>query len=119
MKPDWILIANAAYARLLQRDAEGRLQVLKAFEHAESRLRSSVLGPGEAGRELGGRGLGSAAYPPRLDAQHREHLHFALELAGELEDGARHNRYGSLWIFASSPFLGELKSTWGENTRGC
>jgi protein required for attachment to host cells len=117
MTADWILIANAAHARLLQRDDRGRLQVLKLFEHAESRMRSSGLGSGPAGGEPGGQGFGRAAFVPRLDAQHREHLHFALELARELEEGARQHRYGSLMIFASNPFLGELKKQLGDATR--
>lgn len=117
MKPDWILIANAAHARLLQRDERGRLEVLKSLEHAESRMRSSMLGSGPAGGELSGRGFGRSAFAPKVDAQHREQLHFALELANELEEGARQNRFGSLMIFASSPFLGELKKQLGDGTR--
>ena len=117
MTPDWILIANAAHARLLQRDERGRIELLKRFEHAESRMRSSLLGSGTTGGELTARGQGRSAFVPRLDAQHREHLHFALELSRALEEGARQHRYASLMIFASSPFLGELKKQLGEATR--
>jgi protein required for attachment to host cells len=117
MTSDWILIANAAHARLLQRDERGRLDLLKRFEHAESRMRSSLLGSAPDGGEPGGRGYGRSAFVPRLDAQHREHLHFALELSRALEEGARQHRYASLMIFAGNPFLGELKKQLGDATR--
>jgi len=118
MKPHWILIANASQARLLQQEQGGRMQVLKALEHPASRLHSSALGDDKAGRELSGHGFGGAAFEPRMDAQFKEHLRFARELADELEAGAREGRYGTLAIFASSPFLGELKHALHDGTSG-
>lgn len=109
MKPHWILIANASQARLLQQEQGCPIVVLKGFHHPASRLHSSELGDDKAGRELSGRGFGGAAFEPRIDAQHKEHLEFARELAEELEAAAREGRYASLSLFASSPFLGELK----------
>lgn len=79
MKPHWILIANASRARLLQQEQGGPMQVLKAFDHPASRLRSSTLGDDKAGRELSGHGFGGAAFEPRMDAQLREHLRFARD----------------------------------------
>lgn len=117
MKPTWILIANAAHARLLEQDERGRLAVLHAFEHPASRLRSSELGDDKAGRELSGRGFGGAAFEPRLDPQRKEHLHFARDLAAHLEHAADEGRYEALQVFASSPFLGELQQELGEGTR--
>ena len=117
MKPTWILIANAAHARLLQQDAAGRLAMLQSLEHPASRMRSSRLGDDKAGRELSDRGFGAAAFEPRVDAQHKEQLHFARELAELLEEGAREQRYEALRVFASNPFLGHLKQVLGTGTQ--
>jgi protein required for attachment to host cells len=117
MKPHWILIANASQARLLQQEHGGPVRVLKAFHHPASRLHSSTLGDDKAGRELSGHGFGGAAFEPRMDAQLKEHLRFARELADELEVGAREGSYGTLALFASSPFLGELKQALHDGTR--
>lgn len=114
MKTDWILVANATHARVLEQEAGHKLHVLKTFHHPDSRKRSAELGDDKAGGELSGRGFGRAAFEPRMDAQQKEHLKFAHELAEYLEREARHNSYRSLVIFASSPFLGELKSAIGE-----
>lgn len=117
MKPDWILIANASRARLLRREDRGRYTELRSFEHPASRLRSSVLGDDERGREAADGSFGAAAYEPRIDAQRKEHLRFAAELAGFLETAAQQGLFGSVQVFAASPFLGELKAQLGDATR--
>lgn len=117
MKAKWILVANAAHARLLQCEDKGRLTLLETFEHPASRLRSSLLGSGKPGREPSGHGFGGVAFGPRLDAQHKERMKFARELSERLEEGAHKGAYESLEIFASNPFLGELKQELGDGTR--
>lgn len=116
MKPDWTLIANATHARLLQQENDNPMVLLRAFEHPKGRLHTSELGDAPAGRELSGRGFGGAAFEPRMDPHRKEHLHFAHELADCLEKGAQSGDYGSLAIFSSSPFLGELKARLGHAT---
>jgi protein required for attachment to host cells len=117
MKPHWILIANASQARLLQQEPDCPLVVLQSFQHPASRTRSSVLGDDERGREASDRAFGGAAYEPRIDEQKKEHLHFARELADVLEQGVRDARYASVTVYASSPFLGELKQALHDGTR--
>lgn len=117
MKPNWILVANATEARLLQQEAGAPLVVLQAFHHPASRVRSSTLGDDKAGREGSDQGFGGAAFSPRTDAQTKEHLHFARELAQRLEQGATDGSYAALTIHASSPFLGELNHALGDHTR--
>ena len=117
MQPTWILIANAAHARLLQQEPAGRLTVIQSLEHPASRTRSSMLGDDKAGREMSDAGFGGAAYAPRIDAQHKERLAFAQQLARLLEQGAQEQRYEALHLFASSPFLGDLKHAVGPAVR--
>lgn len=117
MNRTWTLIANAAHARLLQQEAPGKLHLLQSMEHLPSRMSSSELGDDKAGRELSGRGFGGAAFEPRLDAHRKEHQRFAHELAQLLEQGAQEQRYDALHLFASSPFLGELKQALGPATQ--
>lgn len=117
MKPDWILVANASQARLLQKEPGSPLVVLQAFHHPASRQRSSTLGDDKAGREKSDGSFGGTAYQPRVDAQAKEQLHFARELAAALEQGARDGRYATVQVFASSPFLGELRHALEDGTR--
>ncbi|HSV84918.1 MAG TPA: host attachment protein [Ramlibacter sp.] len=117
MKPDWILIADASRARLLQQAQDSPIIQLRAFEHRDSRLHSSELGDGERGRERSDRLFGASAYEARIEPQRKEHLRFARELAELLEEGARHGRCRSVRLFAPSPFLGELKAQLGDATQ--
>lgn len=117
MKPDWILVANAAQARLFQQEPGSPMTVLQAFHHPESRVRSSVLGNDERGRQLTDSRAGAAAYQARVEPHRKEHLRFAAELADFLEQGARAGRCGQVRVFAASPFLGELKAQFGDATQ--
>lgn len=116
MKPDWILIANASRARLLQRDPGCPFVVVASFSHPRSRSKTSELGHDRAGQERSDQGFGGAAYQPRTDAKENEHLHFARELAEHLEQQAKQGAFRSLALYASSPFLGELKDQLGSAT---
>ena len=116
MKPHWILVANATEARLLQQEQGEPLVVLQAFHHPAGRQHSAQLGDDKAGREASGHGFGGAAYQPHVDAQTKEHLQFARELAAHLEKAAGEHLYAALALYASSPFLGELKNALGEGT---
>jgi len=116
MKADWILIANATRARLLRQESGQRVKELQSFEHPESRSKISDLADDRSGNERSDRSFGSAAYQPRVDAKQKEHLRFARQLAAFLEQQAQLGSYGRIEVFASSPFLGELKSELGAAT---
>jgi len=116
MKPEWILIANATHARLLRHERGSPMVVLESFEHPESRSKVSELADDRAGHESRDGSFGGSAYPPRVDAKQKEHARFARELADHLEQQAQQGSFRSLAIFASSPFLGELKAELGAAT---
>lgn len=116
MKPDWILIANASRARLLQQERHERVSELRSFEHPQGRSKISDLADDRAGHERSDRGYGGTAYQPRMDAKQKEHQRFARELSEYLEQQAQRGNFRSLEVFASSPFLGELKAELGAAT---
>lgn len=114
MKPDWILIANATQARLLQQEGDGPIVLIASFSHPEGRSKVSELAGDRAGHERSDRTYGGTAYEPRMDAKRKEHEHFARQLTEYLERAALQNTFASLAIFSSSPFLGELKAHLGD-----
>lgn len=116
MKPEWILIANATHARVLAHERGSPMVVLKSFEHPEGRSKISELTHDRMGREKSDQGMVGTAYQPHVDAKHKENLRFARELADYLEPHAQQDDFRSLAIFASSPFLGELKTELGSAT---
>jgi protein required for attachment to host cells len=109
----WVLLANAARARLLERDHDnGALRELTTFVHPDSRLKASTTEHDRAGQ--GAHGAGRAHFEPPTSPREREQQHFAEQLAQHLEEAARANRMPGFALIASSPFLGRLRAALGS-----
>jgi protein required for attachment to host cells len=112
MSTEMIVAANAARARLFRRGAVGEpLVEVVALVHPQSRqvghdLAGDRMGHGEADR----RGGGGTAYEPKTDVRRKEHEHFAREVAQRLKGGLHAGEFERWVLFASSPFLGEIKA---------
>jgi protein required for attachment to host cells len=110
MKNEWILIANASVARLFSRESDsGPLVPLHSFEHAESRLKASELADDRLGHDSTDGRPGGVSFEPRTDLHRKQHVKFARELAQRLDEGLAGGDCGRITLYASSPFLGELK----------
>jgi protein required for attachment to host cells len=109
----WVLLANAARARLFERDHDsGALRELAAFVHPDSRHKAGELQTDRAGQ--GARGSARAHFEPPTSPHEREQQHFAEQLAEQLEDAARNDRMPGWALIASSPFLGRLRAALGH-----
>ncbi|MDP1647223.1 MAG: host attachment protein [Rubrivivax sp.] len=110
---DWVLVANAARARVFERDPENNaMRELSSFVHPQSRQKGQALGRDRPGKAQKG-STASTAFPPHTDLHQKEHAEFAHELAQHLEEAALAHRYPRVALVASSPFLGELKAQLG------
>ncbi len=112
MKRNWLVIANAARARVLEQgDWPDRVTHVADLVHPQSRQKGQRLAHDRPGHVEGtGHGLGSAAYVPRTDPREREHDRFAREVAAAIDEGVAGGRCAGLTLVASDPFLGHLKS---------
>jgi protein required for attachment to host cells len=111
MKTEWILVANAAHMRLFRRDSPGKpLVPLAGLEHPESRLKGQQLAEDRPGRHATDNSHGGNHFEPRSDVRRKEHQRFAHEIVRRLDAGLAAHEFGALRIFASNPFLGELKA---------
>lgn len=111
MKPEWILVANSSLARLFSRDtSHAPLVPLTTLQHPQSRMKGSELQSDRGGHADTDRHVGGTNFSGRTDPHRKEHAHFAHQLADYLELGLNEGRFKNLSIFASSPFLGELKA---------
>lgn len=110
MKNEWILVANASLARLFSRKSDSAaLVLLHTFEHLESRLKASELADDRLGHDSTDRRYGGVSFEPRTDLHRKQHLQFARTLAQRLGEGLAGGDCGRITLYASSPFLGELK----------
>jgi protein required for attachment to host cells len=112
---DWVVVANAARARIFQRDDENQaLREIDDRVHSPSRQKASELEDDRPGKAR--KGDMSTAFAPHTEARDREHQRFAREVAQLLEDAALAHRMPGLVLLASNPFLGELKAELGDAT---
>ena len=111
MQAQCIVVANASRARLFRRDSPtDPLVAMTTMEHPESRLKGSELADDRPGHEATDHSSGGNRFEPRSDVRRKEHQRFAREIGQRLDAGLAANEFSSLWLFASSPFLGELKA---------
>lgn len=106
-KPLWIVVASTSTARIFEKssDAPYDLIPVQSFSHPASRMHGQELSDDRPGHSPSGR----TVLAPRSEPREHEHDAFARELAGALKAAVGTNRVGSLAIFASSHFLGELR----------
>lgn len=125
---DWIVVANAARARVLEEADEPtarartrrppRFVHVADLVHPQSRQKGVELGDDRPGHVEGGAvGLAGAAYMPRTDPREREHDRFAREVARMLDHGVADGRCAGLVLVATNPFLGRLKHHLGEQAQ--
>lgn len=112
----WVVVANAARARIFERDAENNaMREIASRVHAASRLKGAELATDRPGRAR--KGVASTAFEPHTLPREREQTRFAHELASELEQAALAHRLPGWALLASNPFLGELRSALGPAAR--
>jgi protein required for attachment to host cells len=111
MKSQWIVLANAGMARLFNRHSSEESPVLlEELRHPQSRSKGSALATDRPGREATDNSSGANRFEPRSDSRRKEHGRFAREIADRLDQGLGAGEFDAVWIFASNPFLGELKA---------
>jgi len=116
---NWLVIANAARARVLEESNKpGRYVHVADLVHPQSRQKGISLvddRPGHAHAE--GVGLAGTSFAPRTDPHERERDRFAREVARRLDEGIAAHGCAGLVLVASSPFLGRLKAHLGAQAR--
>lgn len=111
MTKQWILLANSAQAQLYERgDPDQAPLPVESFVHPQSRLKGNALEHDRPGHESSDASSAASRFEPRTEPRHKAHQQFARELAARLEAGLAARSFDSLWLFASSPFFGELKA---------
>lgn len=109
---NWLVVANAARARVLEETAQpGAYVPVADLVHTRSRQKGAALAHDRPGQVKGiGHGLGNASYIPPTDPRERERDRFAREVAQVLNQGVAAHRCAGLVLVASSPFLGHVKA---------
>jgi protein required for attachment to host cells len=114
----WVVVANAAQARLLAHDlASDSLVLLHRMWHPVTCSPGGDSLAGRPAREAIDRSAGGNRLEPCADPRRTARLDFAREIADYLDDGHAHREFDTLCIAASSPFLGELQRELSDAVR--
>lgn len=111
MQDQWILVANGSMARLFTRAGPGDpLVALETIDFPEGRQHAHETGRDRPGHDRSDNSSSGALLEPRTSIKQKLHERFAQQLADRLDDGLADGAYSGLWVIASSPFLGSLRS---------
>jgi protein required for attachment to host cells len=116
----WVLVADGAKARLLERDAPTAPLVPaseKCFSESEARAPSRELGADRPGRVHESADTTRHAMAPRVDWHRFAKEQFANSVAEALEEAALQKKYEALILVAPPQTLGDLRGSLGRHTR--
>ncbi len=105
MTTTWILVANAAAAKLYANEGPKKgLRKIREFDHPASREKASQLVSDRPGHGNGHGAYVSGHAPKEVEADN-----FALELCKALDHGRTSNAYQRLILVSAPAFLGLIK----------
>lgn len=111
----WILVANASQAKLYSRSSiKNGLSLVKTLTHPESRMKNAELVSDGSGamQSAGGHG----ARQPQTEPKQNEAIHFAQQLALELNQGRNEQQFRQLVVMAPPAFLGLINDKLDDQT---
>jgi protein required for attachment to host cells len=82
---------------------------LATEQDPDGRLKASELTTDHLGHAAEDHRTGGTSFTPRTDPRRKKHQAFARSLSRRVDQALDSGAYGSLAVFASCPFLGELK----------
>jgi protein required for attachment to host cells len=112
----WIVIADAAHARLFAARGGAPWTFVAALEHPLSAAKTNEIVSDRAGRVQQRANPGRSAAARRTSPKQIEAEHFARELAKFLD--TERLRYAQLVLIAPPRFLGLLRSQLSDSVRG-
>jgi len=104
MRHVWVLVADEAIARILEKPVDGRLVPVEELTDPDAHAREAEFRHGPSGRR------GSSATVSAADAERHQHAQvFAERIADWLEERHREGRFAELHIAAAPRMLGYLR----------
>lgn len=109
MAKQWIVVADAAAARLFSRDSGNALARVDALYHDDSRKHEGDLRTGGKGEVEDSAGHGRHQADPQISTSEKHADIFAKEVVGKLKAGLNDRRFDTLVLVAAPQFLGRLR----------
>jgi protein required for attachment to host cells len=119
MKLTWLVVADNSKARIFEVDSHsGPIVELETIVHTQSRLHEQDMTSDLPGRRSGGiNGSGGNVYEAENSPKQQESINFAREVANEIEDGRKNNKFKQVMLVAAPGFLGNLRNALSVQTK--
>lgn len=117
-KKTWILVADGAKARILERLAPNATlhpASDRCFSESEAREATRDIGTDRPGRVHESADTARHAMEPRVDWHRFAKEQFAKSVAAALEDAAKRKQYEALILIAPPQALGDLRNALGRH----
>ena len=109
MSNQWIVVSDAARARLFSRDAEHKLTLVDTLKHNESEAHEGDLRTGGKGEIHDSGGSGQHQADPQTTTSEKHADIFAKQVTDRLKSGLNDDAFKELVIVADPSFLGRLR----------
>ena len=109
MSNQWIVVSDAARARLFSRDAEHKLTLVDTLKHTESEAHDGDLRTGGKGEIHDSGGSGQHQADPQTTTSEKHADIFAKQVTDRLKSGLNDDAFKELVIVADPSFLGRLR----------
>jgi len=109
MSNQWIVVSDAARARLFSRDAEHKLTLVDTLKHNESEAHEGDLRTGGKGEIHDSGGSGQHQADPQTTTSEKHADIFAKQVTERLKSGLNDDAFKELIIVADPSFLGRLR----------
>jgi protein required for attachment to host cells len=112
MKTTWVLVADEAIARILERPRRANRDLVPVEEltDPDAHARESEMHNGPHGRRAGGGGSPQAAVSAGDSSRHQHAQIFAKRIAQRLLELRREQRYDALHLLVAPRLLGYLRT---------
>lgn len=109
MSNQWIVVSDAARARLFSRDAEHKLTLVDTLKHSESEAHEGDLRTGGKGEIHDSGGSGQHQADPQTTTSEKHADIFAKQVTERLKSELNNDAFKELVIVADPSFLGRLR----------
>lgn len=109
MAKQWILVADAASARLFLRENAGSLSRVEALYHDDSRKHEGDLRTGGKGEVEDSAAHGRHQADPQTRTSEKHEDIFAKQIVARLKSGLNNDDFDELVLVAAPQFLGRLR----------
>ncbi len=116
MNSTWLVVADNSRARFFSMESRSSpIHEIKSIVHTQARLHERDITSDLPGR--GKAGTGKHAYQDEVGTKEQDNINFARDIAHELDEARKNNKFKQFVLVAAPEFLGNLRNQLNAQTQ--